>query len=61
MNPTGRTPAANKDDQYSAEEAQQRFDRLVTSALNTKPKPLKIMGPKGMPSQSKKTRQAKSR
>jgi hypothetical protein len=41
-------------EQHSEQEAQIRFERLVKSALNTKPKPLKIMGPKGMPSQSKK-------
>ena len=41
-------------EQYSEQEAQQRFDRLVRSALNTKPKPLKSMVPKGMPSQSKR-------
>jgi len=40
-------------EQYSEQEAQQRFDRLVKSALNTRPKPLKSMA-KGMPSQSKK-------
>ena len=40
--------------QYSEQEAQQRFDALVRSALNTKPKLLKSMGPKEMPSQSKK-------
>jgi hypothetical protein len=43
-------------DQYSQEEAQQRFEKLVKSALNTRPKTLKSMGPKGMPSQSKKRR-----
>jgi len=41
-------------DQYSEAEAQQRFEKLVKSALNTRPKTLKSMGPKGMPSQSKK-------
>ena len=43
-------------DQYSEKEAQQRFEKLVKSALNTRPKPLKSMGTKGMPSQSKKRR-----
>jgi hypothetical protein len=28
-------------DQYSEQEAQQRFEKLVRSALNTKPTPLK--------------------
>jgi hypothetical protein len=43
-------------DQYSQREAQQRFEKLVRAALNTRPKPLKSMGPTGMPSQSKKRR-----
>jgi hypothetical protein len=43
-------------EQYSEQETQRRFERLVKSALNTSPKPLKSMGPKGMPSQSKKRR-----
>jgi len=47
-------------DQYSEQEAQRRFERLVKSALNTRPKTLKSMGPKGMPSQSKKKRRKKS-
>jgi len=46
-------------DQYSEQEAQQRFEKLVKSALNTKPTPLKVMGPKGVPAQSKK-QQAKN-
>lgn len=49
----GRTPQAS-DEEYDANEAQQRFERLVKSALNTRPKTLKSMGSKGMPSQSKK-------
>jgi len=48
-----------KVEMYDEAEAQQRFDKLVKSALNTKPKPLKIMGPKGMPSQSKKKKKRK--
>jgi len=43
-----------KDDQYSEQETQRRFEKLVKSALNTRPKTLKSMGPKGMPAQSKK-------
>ena len=42
--------------EYSEQEAQQRFETLVKAALNTRPKPLKSMGRKGMPSQSKKRR-----
>lgn len=49
-----------KEDRYSEQETKKRFERLVKSALNTRPKPLKSMGPKGMPSQSKK-RQARRR
>jgi hypothetical protein len=47
---------ATQADQFSEQEAQQRFEKLVKSALNTRPKTLKSMGPKGMPSQSKKKR-----
>lgn len=43
-------------DQYSDQEAQQRFEKLVKAALNTRPKPLKSMEPKGVPAQSKKGR-----
>jgi hypothetical protein len=48
-------------EQYPEQEAQQRFEKLVKSALNTKPKTLKSMGPKGMPSQSKKRRKKAKR
>jgi hypothetical protein len=41
-------------DQFSEQETQQRFERLVRAALNTPPKPLKSMTPKGVPAQSKK-------
>jgi hypothetical protein len=47
-------------DQYSEIETQRRFEKLVRRALNTKPKPLKSMGSKGVPAQSKK-RQARKR
>jgi hypothetical protein len=50
----GRTPAARDGDQYSEQEAQQRFDKLVRAALSTRPKPLKATGPRGVPAQSKK-------
>jgi hypothetical protein len=46
-----------KDDQFSAEESQRRFEKLVKAALNTPPKPLKSMTPKGVHAQSKKRRQ----
>jgi hypothetical protein len=47
-------------DEFTEQETQQRFEKLVRAALNTRPKPLKSMGPKGMPSQSKKRRKRKS-
>jgi hypothetical protein len=48
-------------DQYSEIETQRRFEKLVRRALNTKPKPLKSMGPKGVPAQSKKRRRKTKR
>jgi hypothetical protein len=48
------------DDQYSEQEAQQRFEKLVRAALNKKPKPLKSMTRKGVPAQSKKRRKRKA-
>jgi hypothetical protein len=47
------------DTQYSEQETQQRFEKLVKRALNTPPKTLKSMV-KGMPSQSKKRRKRKA-
>jgi hypothetical protein len=47
-------------DEYSEQEAQQRFEKLVRAALNTKPKPLKSMGRKGVSAQSKKRRKSKA-
>ena len=41
-------------EQYSDEEAQQRFLAVVKAGLNTKPKSLKSMTSKGVPAQSKK-------
>jgi hypothetical protein len=46
----------SSDDQYGEQEAEQRFEKLVRSALNTRPKPLKSMTPKGVPAQRKKGR-----
>jgi len=43
-------------EQYSDEEAQRRFLAAVKAGLNTKPKPLKSISPKGVPAQSKKRR-----
>jgi hypothetical protein len=48
------------DEQYSERETQRRFKDLVQRALNTRPKPLKSMGPKGMPSQSKKKKKRRA-
>ena len=48
--------AKGDNDQYSEQEAQRRFEKLVKAALNTRPKPLKSMGPEGVPAQSKKRR-----
>jgi hypothetical protein len=49
----GRTPQ-DQSEHYSDAETQERFEQLVRRALNTKPKPLKSMGPRGVPAQSKK-------
>jgi hypothetical protein len=47
-------------EQYSDEEAQRRFIAAVKAGLNTKPKPLKSITPKGVPAQSKKRHALKS-
>ncbi len=47
-------------EQYSEEEAQRRFLAAVKAGLNTPPKPLKSMTPKGVPAQSKKRRRQQS-
>jgi hypothetical protein len=52
----GRTPKPVEGDQYSEEEAQRRFLIAVKAGLDTKPKPLKSITPKGVPAQSKKKR-----
>ena len=44
------------EDQYSEQEAQQRFMAALKAAVNTPPKPLKSMTPKGIPAQRKKRR-----
>ena len=46
--------AGKSDQQYSEQEAQRRFLAALKAAVNTPPKPLKSMGPKGVPAQSKK-------
>jgi hypothetical protein len=50
----GATPKPREGDQYSEQEAKLRLNKLVRAALNTRPKPLKTMGLKGVPVQSKK-------
>jgi len=52
--------STKSDDQYSDQEAQQRFEKLVDAALRTPPKPLKSMTPLGVPAQSKKRRKRKA-
>jgi hypothetical protein len=47
---------AKSTENYSEQEAQQRFHRLVKVALTTPPKSIKSMGKKGVPAQSKKRR-----
>jgi hypothetical protein len=46
---------------YSDEEAQRRFLIAVKAGLDTKPKPLKSISPKGVPAQSKKPQSGKSK
>jgi hypothetical protein len=48
--------STKSDDQYSEQEAQRRFEKLVDAALRTPPKPLKSIAPKGVLAQSKKRR-----
>jgi hypothetical protein len=52
-------PEKKSDNQYSEEEAQRRFLAAVKAGLNTPPKPLKSMTPKGVPAQSKKKTKAR--
>jgi hypothetical protein len=42
------------DDQYGDNEAEYRFRRLLKSAVNTPPAPLKSMSPIGVPAQQKR-------
>jgi hypothetical protein len=49
-------PTKETADQYSEQEAQRRFMSALKAAVNTPPKPLKGMGPKGVSAQSKKRR-----
>jgi hypothetical protein len=49
----------NDNEPYSDEEAQRRFLIAVKAGLDTKPKPLKSITPKGVPAQSKKLQRSK--
>jgi hypothetical protein len=49
-------PERKSNDDFSEQEAQQRFLAALKAAVNTPPKPLKSMTPKGMLAQSKKRR-----
>ena len=49
------------DEQYSEQEAQRRFLGTLKAALNTPPKPLKMIPRKGVAAQSKKRRKAVKR
>jgi hypothetical protein len=46
--------STKQSDQYSHQESEQRFRKLVGIALTTPPKPIKSMGKKGVAAQSKK-------
>ncbi len=48
-------------EQYSDDEAERRFMAAVKAGLNTKPKPLKSITPKGVAAQSKRRRRQKAR
>jgi hypothetical protein len=48
-------------DQYSEQEAEQRFKKLVGIALKSPPKPIKSMGRKGVAAQSKRRRKRTKR
>lgn len=50
---------AKETDQYPEPEAQRRFLAALKAAVNTRPKPLKTITPKGVPAQSKKRRKRK--
>ncbi|MBZ0216477.1 MAG: hypothetical protein K8F25_07990 [Fimbriimonadaceae bacterium] len=49
---------AKSSEQYGERESQQRFQKLVDIALKSPPKPIKSMGKKGVPAQSKKRQKA---
>jgi len=51
---------ATQSGEYTEQESQQRFQKLVGIALKTKPKTQKQMGRKGVPAQSKKPAKIKT-
>ena len=51
---------AKTDENYTDQEAQQRFEKLVHVALKSPPKPQKMMGPKGVAAQAKKRRKRRT-
>jgi len=50
----------NTDDEYSEREANQRFMAALKVAVNSPPRPLKSMTPKGVPAQSKKRKKKRA-
>jgi hypothetical protein len=52
---------SEKDEQYSEQEAQQRFQAALKGALNTPPKPLKSMTRKRPRAQPKKGAKGKTK
>jgi len=56
-----RIPSQPSSNEYSETEAQQRFEKLVKVALKTPPNPMKSIGRKGVPAQSKKRRKRTKR
>jgi len=55
----GATPKSLEGDQFSEEETQQRFEKLVKAALNTRPKPLKDVPRKWSGKQRRQRKKAK--
>jgi hypothetical protein len=49
------------DEKHSDQESEQHFQKLVTIALKSPPKPQKMMTRKGVPAQSKKRTKSKRR
>jgi len=55
-----RHPQRDNEPYSEEEEAQRRFIAAVKAGLNTKPKPLKSIVPKGVPAQSKRRQKHKT-